>query len=312
MPVNKEELAKDLETDPSYIETVTKALAPKKIEVLNEQAKTALLNNHKREVIEKELPNEVKKIHDQYDNDLKTLFPTLNRDVSNNEKTYDFMKRAVTSTIADKDTKIKELDEAVKKGDVSGALTKRITDTEENAKKEIALRDLRIKELEQGTSAANKTAKFAEVFGDVKSKFMKQLPPLFSETEKMINADVLSRSVMKDGKLYAGNTDGTIKKNPSNFAEITVEDELNDRYKEVIDIKRVQGGAGSGSGEGSKGGIDPTTITKDNFPFDAGKIKTTEDLMTQMIEIGLARGSKQFNDIWNKYVDATTGKLRPM
>lgn len=308
MPVNKDELIKDLD-NPEYVEVVTKTLATKKIEVLDEKAKTTLLENHKREVLEKDMKVEVEKIHSQYDKDLAEVFPGYKRE--SNEKTYEAMKRVGKQTIEQLNTKITQLEADIKKGDPTGALTKKLQETEELAKKTIGELNIKITELSKGNEEANKTAKFAEVYGGVKAKFIKTLPAMFNQTEKALNASILANAVLKDGVLYVGDGSGGIKKDAS-FKEITVEDQLLGEYKDVIDTRKTQGGAGSGAGGGkppANQGADPSLITKDNFEMPA-TAKGPDDLMSHLLELGVPRGTKNFNEIWSKYVDPKTNKLR--
>lgn len=308
MPVNKEELAKDLAT-PEYQEIVKTELTKQKFTVLDEAGKTTLLENHKKDVLEKDMKVEVEKIHSQYDKDLAEVFPGYKRE--SNEKTYDALKRVGKSTLEGLNKKIVDLEEQIKKGDPTGLLTKKLQETEEQAKKTIGDLNTKIKELETQGAAATKQAKFTEVFAGVKSRFIKALPPMFAQTEKAINSGIIANAVLKDGVLYVGDGSGGIKKDAS-FKEITVEEQLLAEYKDVIDSRKVQPGAGSGAGAGKtnpEGGADPTKINKDNFDMPA-TVKNTDDLMIHLIELGVPRGTKQFNEIWAKHVDPKTNKLR--
>lgn len=308
MPVNEAELIKDLD-DPKYLKIVSDTLATKKISVLNETERTTLLDNHKKEVIEKEIPAHIEKVHTQYDTDLKTVFgDDYKREA--NEKTYDALKRVGTAKLKALGDKIIDLEDKIKKGDTSGALTKKLADAEEQYKVELEKRETKIKELEGGVLASNKSAAFEKAYANIKAKFVKNLPPMFAQTEKAINAGILATAILKDGVLYAGNADGSIRKD-SSFKEITVETVLETEYKDVIGKAKAQGGTGSsGGGGGPKDdAIDPKTITKDNFEMP-GNIKDPGELMDHLLEIGVPRGTQQFKDIWNKFVDHKTNKLR--
>lgn len=309
MPVNEQELVKDLD-DPKYLKIVTDTLAAKKIEVLDEKAKTTLLDNFKKDVVEKEIPAHIERVHTQYDADLKTVFgDDYKREA--NEKTYDALKRVGKAKLDGFATKIADLEAQIKKGDPTGALTKKLQETEDQAKTTIEGLKTKITELEGGAASANKLARFNEVYGTIKAKFQKTLPPMFTQTEKAINSGIIANAVIKDNVLYVGDGSGGIKKDAS-FKEITVESFLEGEYKDVIDIRKKQGGTGSEGGgkkDPTDNSIDPKTITKDNFEMP-GNIKDPEELMTHLMEIGVPRGTKQLTEIWNKYVDPKTNKFR--
>jgi hypothetical protein len=299
MPVDKVELAKDLATS-EYQEIVKAELTKQKFAVLTDAERTSLLENHKKEVIEKEIPVEIEKVHTQYDKDLASIFgPTYKR--AANEKTYDALKRVGTEVITGLNKKITDLEKVItEKGDPTGALTKKLQETEEQARLAIETRDKEILALKGQGESATKQVKFTEIYSELKKSFVKQLPQMFTRTEQSINSELISKSILKDGVLYLGDGSGNIKKD-ANFKEIKIEDVLKDEYKDVIDIKRKVGGSGSGSGGGNDDNkADPTLITKDNFEMPAA-IKTQTELMSHMLELGLVRGTKQFNEIYSKF-----------
>lgn len=291
MPVDKAELAKDLAENPEYQTLAVAELTKKEFVVRDKATDTTFLENYKKDVIEKEIPGKIKEVHDRYDKDVEETFGVKR---NQDEKSYDYLKRAGKLKLAE----IADLNEKIKKGDSSGVLTKKLADAEEQYKNQLAAKDTEISEIKTKFGQTEKSAAMDRAYAGVRSLFKKDLPPLFSRTERAVLDDILKTAVMKDGVIYAGNADGSIKKTPA-FVEIKMEDYLKEEFKEVIETKKITGGGGSG-GEGKGKEIDPSTITLETFVAPE-TVKSQDDLMTYMMEIGLQRGSKVFNDIFKKH-----------
>ena len=297
MPVNKEELLKDLET-PEYIGLVKETLSKKKFVIQDEVEAAAFLDRYKKDVIEKELPGKIREVYDFLDTTLKE---TSGIDRDTNEKTSDYLKRVVKSkgeAVNASALKIKQLEDAIAAGDTSAAMKKRLEDEEQRFKKLLSEKD---KELDQVKGEAVKYRKAADIkliYGEIKKGFIKALPPMFATAEAATLDEVVRNSVEKDGRLYMANPDGSVKKD-SSYNEISVEDYLKAAFKEVIETKKTQGGGGSG-GAGGDPGTDPSKLTDENFPMRAD-IKTTAALMDYMISLGLKQGTEQFTKIYAKY-----------
>jgi hypothetical protein len=303
MPVNKEELIKDLET-PEYQTLIKDTLTKKEFVFQDKTEHAAYLDRVKKDVIEKELPAKVSEIYGAIDKDIKETYGV---DRETNEKTYDYLKRVGKMKLSDLEKsslKIKELEKAIADGDQSGALKKKLEDEEARFKLEIRKRDEKIGELEKKTQVTSKTADVKLLYGDLKKSFVKQLPPMFGRAETAALDEAINNSTIKDGKLYMTNSDGSIRKD-SSYNEITVEDFLKVEFKDVIETKNPKGGAGSGGGNGGGGGVDPKEMKPDNFPMKA-ELKTRGDLMEYMETLGLKRGSKQYDDIYKKFSEGMT------
>jgi hypothetical protein len=301
MPVDKVELAKDLETNPDYQNLAKETLVKKDFIVRTKDEEASYLNLFKTDVIEKEIPGRIKSVHDQYDKDAKELFG-IDRD--QNEKSYDYLKRAATTKLTGLQTQIKTLEEDIKKGDPSGAIAKKLTEAENQYKAELAKKDAEITDLRTKFATTEKRGSVQSIYSDLKPSFVKNLPGWFARTEKSILDETLANSgpsqTLKDKTgapvLVMMNADGTTRKDAA-FNEITVEAFMRAELKDVIDPKFVQGGAGSkDKGPGAEP-IDPATITKDNFILPE-TVKTKDDLMTHLLSLGLIRGSAVFNEIW--------------
>lgn len=297
MPVSKEELIKDLETS-EYQAVVKEALVKKEFVVQDKTEHASYLDRFKADVIEKEMPTKVKAIHDQYDKDTKELFGV---DREANEKTYEYLKRAAKTKLSELQTsadKIKELEEAIKKGDGSKAMAEKLEQEEARFKKLMREKDEELKTYKQQSEHATKSADIKLIYGDLKKSFVKTLPPMFARAEAAALDEAIRNSVYKDGKLYMANPDGSIRKD-SSFNEIPVEDFFKAEFKEVIEEKKKTGGGGSTPGPGD-GGVDPTKLTPENFPMK-DTLKTKADLTDYMLSLGLKQGTPAFINIWKKY-----------
>jgi hypothetical protein len=302
MPVNKEELAKDLET-PEYQTIVKETLAKNDFVIRTKDEETGFLDRYKNDVIEKEIPKKISEVHSQYDKDVKELFGL---DRNQNEKSYDYMKRAASAKLGELQSyadKVKGLEEQIKKGDPTGALGKKLEEAEAQYKAQLEAKDKELGELRGKMQSTERRSAVDTVYAGIKSAFKKELPPLFARTEKAILDEVYSRAGWTDigGKqtLVLMNADGTVQKDGT-FNPITVESYLKTELKEVIEEKRAQGGAGSSGAPDPNAGKNSNEITKDNF-IKPETIKSKGDLMDYMLSIGLKRGEKNFNEIWDKF-----------
>jgi hypothetical protein len=300
MPVPKEELLKDLDT-PEYQTIVKEALSKKNFVVQTKEENTSFLDRYKADVIEKEIPTRIKAVHDQYDNDIKSLYG-VERD--SNEKSYDYLKRAAAQSNAALKTsqdKIAELEEAIKNGKGTETIRQKLEQEELKYQKELKAHKARIAELEKSQQITTRQADVKLLYGEIKKTFIKQLPSMFAKAEAATLNEVINNSTVKDGVLYMTNADGSIMKD-NDFNEITVENYLKKEFKDVIEKKREQGGAGSGNGTGADGGggIDPDKYTVDNFPMK-DSVKTRGELMDYMISLGIKRQSVAWNTIYKKF-----------
>lgn len=297
MPVSKEELIKDLET-PEYQAVVKETLAKREFVVQDKTEHASYLDRFKTDVIEKEMPTRVKSVHDQYDKDIKELYGV---DREPTEKTYDYLKRAAKTKLGELQSssdKIKELEEAIRKGDSSGALQRRLEEEEARYKKTLGERDQTIESLKKQGEVTSKTADVKLLYGEIKKGFVKQLPPMFARAEAAALDEAIRNSVARDGKLYMSNSDGSIKKDAS-FNEVTVEAFLKQEFKDVIETQKKQGGGGSQGGGGDPP-TDPTKYTPETFPMRE-ELKTKAALMDYMLSLGIKQGTPVFQNIWKKY-----------
>lgn len=298
MPVNKEELAQDLAT-PEYQQIVKEALAKKDFVIQAKDEHQQYLDRFKADVLEKEMPTKVSELHSRYDKDIKDLFGV---DRETNEKSYDYLKRAASAKLTELNSsaqKIRDLEQAIATGTGGKALQAKLEQEEQRFKTLLKERDSKIQELEQKSTITAKSADVKLLYGDLKKSFIKQLPPLFERSEAAILDEVIRNSVIKDGKLYMANADGSIRKDGS-FNEVTVESYLRSEFKDVIEQQKKTGGAGSPPSGGADPGLDPKALKPDNFPM-RDDIKTKAQLTDYMLSLGLKQGTPEFMAIWKKY-----------
>lgn len=313
MPVNKEELAKDLET-PEYQTLVKETLAKKDFTVRTKTEETTFQDNFKKDVIEKEIPLKIKEVHDRYDKDVEET-SGLKRE--QNEKSYDFVKRALKANTGDSaalKTEIADLKKQIKEGDKTGATAAALKEAEEKYKTSLAEKDTLITKLQGETSQAKINTLLTTDYAEVKRSFIKTLPPMFDKSEKAILAEALTLAVVgDDGKLYLGDGKGGVKKDKS-FNPILISEHLKEEFKGVIDIAGgPRGGAGS-KGAPDPNAADPNAITPENFIVPE-TVKSGGELLDYMLTLGLKRGTEQFSKIWEKHRltlgDAKGLKARP-
>lgn len=298
MAIDKAELATELEKNPEIEKIATDALTKKGFVIRDKATDTTFLDNFKKDVIEKEVKGETAKIYSQLDSDIESIYGVKR---NQDEKTYDYNKRAAAAKLTDLNSKIEGYEKTIReKGDPTGVLQKKIEEIENRAKTTIEGYEAKLKTLQGDNDKATKSILLQQDYAELSKGFVKTLPAMFAVSSKYILDQALAGAVMKDNKLYVGDGLGGIKKD-SLFKEITIADFLKTEFKDVIDVKREQGGAGSGKGGGRGDDIpDPSLINKDNFQMPAS-IKTQGDLMDALLEAGVARGTQAFNEIWDKF-----------
>lgn len=300
MPVNKEELIKDLDS-PEYLNVVKETLIKKEFHVEPKAEREGFLERYKTNIIETEIPQRVKSVHDQYDKDIKEVFGA---DRNQDEKSYDYLKRVGRAKVQEAETirgEVAALKEQLKGGDPSGTLRAQLEAAEQRARVAIEEKEKEITTLRQTQSQAEKQFAVNGVYANIRSQFKKELPPLFNRVEKSVLDDVIGNSAVKpvngNNVLVMLNSDGTVRKDHS-FKEITVEDYLKLEFKDLIDVKPAAG-AGSHNPEPN---LDVKSMTAEEFgAYLTPDIDSKEKLMGKMRERGIAHGTALGNAIWKKY-----------
>lgn len=303
MPVDKIELAKDL-ANPEYQELVKTELSKQKFVIRDEATEKTFLENYAKNYEETTIKSKIAAVHGQYEKDIAEVFPDFKR--NEQESTYDALKRIGKAKVGEYSKKIQDLEEQIKKGDPTGALSKKLEETEARAKEAIDKLNKELGEYKQKTTLSERQNAVTTIYGDLKQSFNKVKPALFERTEKAILDEAMANSGPYEhgGKtvLVMLNPDGSPRKDAM-FNPILVSDWLKNEFKDVIDPKYVQGGGGSNPKPGGADPkIDPATITADTFILPEG-IKDRDSLITHMLELGIKRMSPAWNAIYAKYKD---------
>lgn len=302
MPIELEDLNNELQTNEqfrkdalaaivgneTYRTTITEGLKSSGFEVMDQKAKSELLERHKEEVFSKELPSKVREIHDQYDTTLKKFGIERQQD----EKTYAALERGLN----DYKTNIETL-KTQSGGDE--ALKAKIAEIENNAKTTIAEKDKALSDLQSKYATTEKKIQLDKVFNPIRAKFKKDLPDYFKSHEDSVINSVLSKSVVEGDVMYMADDNGNILKDGS-YNPIKVEDYLNEQFKTVFaDVNKPAGGAGAG-GDDPNTSSDPSDIKVETFVLP-GNVKNKGELATYLASKGLIQNTKNYRDIWGKF-----------
>lgn len=301
MAIDKIELATELEKNPEIATVAVEALQKKGYSIYDKAKHDEFMANIRKDAVEKDLPaaigKEVSKIHTQYDQDIEIALGIKKTDP--NEKSYDYLKRASKTKLDELGGKIADYEKTIReKGDPSGILQKKIEAAEERARIAIEERDKKITELTTQNSSALKSITLNNSFAEFSKTLVKTLPPMFERTKKIILDEILTSSVLKDGKLYQGDGTGAIKKDAA-FKEIPIEDLFKEEFKDVIDVKRTQGGAGSKGEHRTNADPDPSQFTVDNFTMPP--VTTQREVDDAIMRAGVPKGSKVYLELFQKY-----------
>lgn len=304
MPITAAEVAEAIKSNPEIQKTAIETLSSSKYAIRDEATETAYQASLRKEGADQATST----IHGQYDKDLAELF---GEDYKRNqgEHTYEAMKRIGKAKIQAYTSKVAELEQAIAKGDHSGALKKQLEDLQTSFQKKVEDLTNENNTLKTGVENGSKQSALNAAYGEITKDFVKNLPPMFDFTKKALLDQVLSTVVIKDGVAYKGEN-GVPAIDTTTFKPVTLVDHLKTIFKDVIDTKKPAGGAGSG-GAGGNPPIDPNTITEVNF-VRGENVKTPQDLLGQMLEMGIIKGSPVYNKIYAKHVDTKQGKLHPV
>lgn len=228
-----------------------------------------------------------------------------------NEKTYDYLKRAIPvfgKSQADKaaedlQKKITELETAVaEKGDPEGVYKKKLADAEADYKRLLDEKDKEIGTFKKTASAATKRRLLAEAHAPIKGKYRSDLPSYFNATEKSILDNIAENSMVVEDEqgneiLVMKGADGEPLK--KEFKVIPVDSVLQEHFKDAMKSPSKKGGPGGG-GDEDPPQIDPNTITAENFEMP-DSVKTQAELIGHLQSVGLKQGQKVFDEIYSKF-----------
>lgn len=281
--MKKEEILKQLESDKGDTDYILRTQDEEK----------AFLENHKANVLEKELDPAVAKIHTQYDEDLFSLFGVRKKP---GEKTYKFMKDQFTA-LKEKADKVEALETEIaelKKGSPDDAKRlKEIKDLQEQIRKLKEDHDIELTKIAKQNLKNNVKSEIERSLINLKLK------PGIPESMKQVYIDKIINELSEDAEIREGkivflDKEGKALRDPATLAPYTAEALLKDRMKDVIEVGRQIPGPGIGK-----------EIPRD----DKGKpiinvsgITSRQKLGDYLVkDLGLKRGSKDFDEAYKEY-----------
>lgn len=296
MPLSEEEIQAITSAENPAEHELIKPLIQKGLKIRTEQSETQFLDRFKNDVIEKTIPERIREVHDKYDQDVREL---TGIDRKQDEKSYEYMKRAFKEKETNLASKIAELEkQATKGGDPDGVLKQQIDELKaqnENLQNNLQSKSDEIAQMQGKFEIGQKRSKLMNEYNQIKANFKKDLPDYFKVFENETLEKVLKNTREENGKLIPLNEDGTIMKD-ADLNIVDIKDVLKMKFKDALDTNKPSGTGGTGSSTT----IDPETISVEDFQVPA-TIKNQQDLMTHMLELGLERGTKKFNEIYRKY-----------
>lgn len=204
----------------------------------------AFLENHKKSVIESELPLKVSEIHTQYDNDLFELFGERKK---GDQKTYHFLKekfgalKGKAEKVASLESEIAEL----RKGNPTDAT--RLAEIKELQNTLAALKSNHEKEL----VAVMKNAQKLNIESEIKSakgslKFKKEIPADAIDVYfNNVVSELSANADFRDGKaIFIDPQTQTPRRNPATLEPYSAAELLAERMKSMIDTGHQQPGPG--------------------------------------------------------------------
>ena len=277
-------------------------------EVFTKEEHTTYLDNYKKSEVENELRDRVRKVHQNYDEDLFQLTGKRRR-TDPEEKTFDFLK-AVIGDYKTNETKIAEFETQI--GDLKEKIKSNTGD--EKLKKDLA-------------EAMSNLATVKKLYEEEKETWGKEKGSLESSHQRSGMENILDRALIgikfKDGisesvvKIVvdsvknelletAGIIDGvmifkdkegkTLINKDNAMNPFTADEMLRSKLKDIIDEGRVIAGTGvkpeiKTDKDGNK--------TINYSPSDS--VKTKDDLHKDLSSKGLVQGSEEYNLAWEKY-----------
>lgn len=247
-----------------------------------------------------EINTEIKKTHDLYDKDVFDL-TGIKKDPS--EKSYEYMKRALPQHVSGLKTELEDLKKKKGDGNATEAEKQRIAqlegllaDKDKTYGEEITKlkSSLELKDVENALSSG-----LIEIKGKLKKALGDSVLKEIIETRlNRVKASAKFMEIEGKKQLVFMDENNQPRISKSTYKALTAEEVLADVFKDVMEEERKQEGAGTG-GAGAAGGaggkVDHTKLVPPQ------EVKTKVELMDWLKKQGLTTGSKEFNEVYNKY-----------
>lgn len=262
------------------------------------------LANHAKEVEEKLIPEKISKLHSQYDDD---VYSVTGLRKAATEKTYDFVKRVLSSlkTDAEKakslESEMATLKDQIAKGKGNEQV---LADLEAVRKQYNELKESKEQEITKLRTEQDKFRAETQIRAAIPVNIKKGLPEdaVKALTEQAVS-HLISIAQLQDGKLVFVEN-GVIKRNPHNKLEpYTAQELLSEQLKNIIDTgRKLPGGPDLNSEvtyEKDKNG----KITKVAM-IVPDSVRTKEDLSKYLVSAGLLRGTQEYMAAYSQYSNA--------
>ena len=256
---------------------------------------TDYLNNFKKQAIDQQMPDILKSIHDQYDEDLFKI--TGQKRTGTGVHTYDFMKQIYSDlkSKADKGTElegqIKTLQDQIKAGAHDQGLLNELEDVKKRygklqsdtklqlAEKEKAFQDFRV-----GAEIDKAIAGFK-----IKDTIPDAVKTTYLETKR---AELLKSAKIEDGKLVFIDSNGIVMKNITTMNPMTINEILKDTLLPIIDEGIINPGAGADPNKAA------SKTSAAYFPANGLKLDDlSEDVQAKT---GYKRGTPEYQKAFNE------------
>jgi chorismate mutase len=226
----------------------------------------------------------------------------------NDEKYYDYFKRATSTALAERNTLKTELATLKSQHNPTAADKARIEQLEQG---------LATKETEFGTEKQKLQSKIHELtvgnnlaggLAKIRSLYKKDIDPSIIETVERVAVQDLTKmaEVQADGKLIYKGEDGKVLTDQVLYQPLTGEQLLMERLKGLIDAGRQQQGAGGAAG-GAAGAAGDGGAPEGAQPITALPAEVTTKL--KLTEYMQKMGWTTSNPEWNKTFDKLGAKL---
>jgi hypothetical protein len=259
--------------------------------------------NHAKKVEEEQIGPKIADLHSRYDQDVLSI-TGLKKEPT--EKTYDFVKRVLSSykTDAEKgktfETEISSLKKQISDGNGDQALKNELKSVQEAYKLLQTERETEVTKLKSEHETYKAKSEIMSGLPGIQIK--KGLPD--DATQTFINSVVeklVSTSQWQDGELVFMEN-GVVKRNPHNALKpFTAPEMLKDMLKSITDTSRKPDGKGPGLNDAAEFEKDKNgKITKVSLLLP-DSVKTKEDLSKHLVGIGLLRGTQEYQAAYSEY-----------
>lgn len=301
-----QELAEALKETPSLMDIIKGVLKVEKVTVRSEAEETAFVTNLETTTISKK----TKEHAEALEKDVKELTGIEKKD--DQEKYYDYFKRAVTEKLGSVKKIEDELELLKKSHTPSEADKKRITQLEDELTKLKTETTTKLQAKEKEVLDLKVGGEIEVAMAKVRATYKQDIPAdIIKVVEDNLRAELIANAKYQDdGVLTIIGSDKNVILDPATYKPQNVENIITERLKSVIDEGKKQTGAGSGEGTQGKNqqaqGASGKAFTR--LTATPASAKTKVQLSTHMLTLGYLQDSKEYQEDYDKF--AATLPLR--